>query len=188
MRNHIFQRVITLAATAGLSMVCLAGTLSGCTESQAAPITSSAATVVRVVDGDTVDLLDTNRGRIRLRLSGIDAPESVKRGYTIACWGIQASDYAKRLLTGQQVTLLTDPDADVHDRYGRSLGAILLPDGSNFAVEAARSGNAHSYVYDHRPGRWATEIAAAEQEARQQSRGLWGSPCWGKTESVPLHP
>jgi micrococcal nuclease len=186
MSNSTIARHCVRAVTV-LSIASLAGTLTACTASQAAPITSSPATVVKVVDGDTVDLSDTNRSRIRLRLSGIDAPESVKRGYTVACWGKEASDYAKTQLRGQQVTLLTDPDSDTHDRYGRTLGAILLPDGRNFAVEAVRSGNARSYVYEHRPGRWAAEIAAAEQEAKRQSRGLWGSPCRGKTESVPLH-
>lgn len=184
MNNSIIGQRCVRAVTI-LSIAGLGGTFTACTASQAAPITSSAATVVKVVDGDTVDLLDTNRGRIRLRLSGIDAPESVKRGYTVACWGKEASDYAKTQLSGQQVTLLTDPDSDTHDRYGRTLGAILLPDGHNFAVEAVRSGNARPYVYEHRPGRWAAEIAAAEKEARQDSRGLWGSPCWGKTDSVP---
>lgn len=185
MSNNVFGQLFVRAVIA-VSIVGLVGILTACTASQTAPVASSPATVVKVVDGDTVDLSDATRGRIRLRLSGIDAPESVKRGYTVACWGKQASDYAKSLLTGQQVTLLTDPDSDTHDRYGRTLGAILLPNGDNFAVEAVRSGNARSYVYGHRPGRWAAEIAAAEKEARHDSRGLWGSPCWGNTDSVPL--
>ena len=58
-------------------------------------------------------------------------------------------------------------------------------DGWDYSVEAARAGAAHSYVYHGHPSARASEIAAAEQEAKAAGRGLWGPPCFGETTSVP---
>ncbi|WP_236745835.1 thermonuclease family protein [Mycobacteroides abscessus] len=55
----------------------------------------------------------------------------------------------------------------------------------NYSIEAARSGNAHSYVYDNSPVTRAPEIAAAEQEAKAAGLGLWGPPCFGRTDPAP---
>jgi micrococcal nuclease len=46
------------------------------------PVTVT-ATVLKVVDGDTIDIRDDVRGRLRLRLLGIDTPETKKPGYTV---------------------------------------------------------------------------------------------------------
>jgi micrococcal nuclease len=48
--------------------------------------TDTTAVVPRVVDGDTVDIRDDVRGRLRIRLLGIDTPETKKPGYTVGCW------------------------------------------------------------------------------------------------------
>lgn len=45
------------------------------------------AVVLKVVDGDTVDVRDDVRGRLRIRVLGIDTPETLKPGYTVGCWG-----------------------------------------------------------------------------------------------------
>jgi len=55
-------------------------------EAHADPV-SATATVLKVVDGDTVDVVDDVRGRLRIRLLGIDTPETKKPGYTVGCWG-----------------------------------------------------------------------------------------------------
>ena len=47
-------------------------------------------TLLEAVDGDTVDIVDDVRGRLRIRLLGIDTPETKKPGYTVGCWGPQA--------------------------------------------------------------------------------------------------
>lgn len=148
-----------------------------------------AARIVKVVDGDTIDVSSssTARGRLRLRIAGIDTPETVKPRYSIGCGGPQASAYAKTLLpTGVSVTVVTDPHGDAHDRYGRTVAAIILADGRNYAVEAARTGHAHAYIYNHRPSIWAPQISAAETEAKTAGRGIWGAPCFGNTASEPL--
>jgi micrococcal nuclease len=156
-----------------------------------APVTATAnpvettAVVVRVVDGDTIDIRDDNRGRLRIRALGIDTPETKKPGYTIGCWGPQATQFAVDELLEQRVALITDPTQDTNDRYGRTLAYLVKGDGWNYSVEAARAGTAHSYIHENNPLQKYAEIAAAEQEAKAANRGLWGPPCNGNTESAP---
>jgi len=144
------------------------------------------AVVLKVVDGDTIDIQDEIRGRLRIRILGIDTPETKKPGYTIGCWGPQATQFAVDNLLNQHVAFVTDPTQDANDRFGRTLAYLVKGDGWNYSVEAARAGTATSYIYDGNPVQKYAEIVAAEQEAKAASRGLWGPPCNGDTESTPL--
>ena len=150
---------------------------------QTQPVATTAV-VLKVVDGDTIDIRDDVRGRLRVRILGIDTPETKKPGYTVGCWGPEATEFAQTALVGQRVALVLDPTQDRTDRYGRTLAYLVKGDGWNYSVEAARAGTAHAYVYDT-PVEKHAEIAAAEQEAKAAGRGLWGPPCFGDTASVP---
>lgn len=143
------------------------------------------ATVLRVVDGDTIDVRDDVRGRLRIRILGIDTPETKKPGYTVGCWGPQATEFARTQLVDQRVAVVPDATQDRTDRYGRTLAYLIKADGWNYSVEAAREGTALSYVYEGRPVEQYPAIAAAEAEAKAAGRGLWGPPCHGIIESVP---
>ena len=88
-------------------------------------------------------------------------------------------------MLGQPVAVVTDPTQDRTDRYGRTLAYLVRADGWDYSVEAARAGAAHSYVYAGNPVSRHDAIAAAERQAREAQRGLWGPPCYGETESVP---
>jgi micrococcal nuclease len=143
------------------------------------------ALVLKIVDGDTVDIVDDVRGRLRVRLLGIDTPETKKPNFTVGCWGPEATAFAKSTLLGQRVALIPDPTQDRTDRYGRTLAYLDKADGWDYSIEAARAGAAHSYVYHGHPVGRADQIAAAEQEAKAARRGLWGPPCLGATASVP---
>lgn len=172
-----------LGAALALSMLA-----SSCTADWTATMahadTETTATVLRVVDGDTIDVIDDTRGRIRVRLLGIDAPEATK---TVGCWGPQATEFAKSTLLGAGVAIITEPTQDLHDRYGRTLSYVDLDKagGWDYSIEAARNGAAHAYVYGTSPVSRAAEIAAAEQEAKAAGRGLWGPPCFGHTDAAP---
>ena len=148
-----------------------------------ADIVETTAEVLRAVDGDTIDIRDDSRGRLRVRVLGIDTPETKKPGVGVACWGPEATEFARSTMVGRRVALQPDPTQDRTDRYGRTLGYLVRADGFDYSVEAARAGVAKSYVYDGIPVTRHAAIEAAESEARAASRGLWGPPCYGDTAS-----
>jgi micrococcal nuclease len=145
---------------------------------------AATASVLRVVDGDTIDIRDDVRGRLRIRILGIDTPETKKPGYSVGCWGPEATEFARSMLVGQRVAMQPDPTQDRTDRFGRTLAYLVRADGWDYSVEAARAGTAHSYVYGGNPVSRYGAIEAAETEARDARRGLWGPPCNGDTASV----
>ena len=152
---------------------------------RAQPVDTTAV-VLKVVDGDTIDIRDDNRGRLRVRLLGIDTAETKKPGYTVGCWRPEATEFAKSTMLGQRVALVPDPTQDQTDRYGRTLAYLVRADGWDYSVEAARAGTAHSYIYAGKSVSRYDAINAAETAARDALRGLWGPPCNGDTKSVPL--
>lgn len=174
-------RVFVVCSVAAVTPACLVSTPS----MVRADPPATTAVVLKVVDGDTIDIRDDNRGRLRVRLLGIDTPETKKPNYTVGCWGPEATEFAKSTMLGQRVALVPDPTQDMTDRYGRTLAYLDKADGWDYSVEAARAGAAHSYVYRNNPAERAGAIAAAEQEAKAAGRGLWGPPCFGETASVP---
>lgn len=105
----------------------------------AGEVTSTDARVARVIDGDTVELSDG----ATVRLAGIDTPE---RG---ACGFDDASRNLQRIVEGQQITLVLTDDAP--DRYGRLLGYLDLPDGTDAGLEQLAAGAAIAR-YDSRDG------------------------------------
>jgi endonuclease YncB( thermonuclease family) len=145
---------------------------------------AATALVLKVVDGDTIDIRDDVRGRLRVRLLGIDSPETNKPGYTVGCWGPEATEFAKSTMVGQRVALVPDPTQDRTDRYGRTLAYLVRADGWDYSVEAVRAGAARSYIYGGTSVDRYDAIAAAEREARDAHRGLWRPPCNGHTTSV----
>jgi micrococcal nuclease len=150
-----------------------------------ADVVVTTAEVLRVVDGDTIDIRDDVRGRLRIRVLGIDTPETKKPGYGVGCWGPEATEFAQSTMLGQRVALQPDPAQDRTDRYGRTLAYLVRADGFDYSVEAARAGTAKSYVYGGIPVSRYGDIEAAEAEARDATRGLWGPPCYGDTTSLP---
>jgi micrococcal nuclease len=131
-------------------------------------------TVTYIVDGDTVHVIDSRSSKIKVRILGIDTPETRDPRKPVQCWGPEATAFATRTLLRHQVTLVTDPTQDVRDRYGRTLAYLYLPDGNNYSVLAAHAGAARSYIYNRTPVAEHAAISAAEAEARTAKRGLWG--------------
>lgn len=142
------------------------------------PATNAAATkalVDRVVDGDTLIVIE-NGQRLRIRLVGIDAPESVRPGAPVECYGPEASEFLKQTLPAQStVQLETDPIAGDKDKYGRLLRSVFTADGTNVAVSVAAAGMGREYIYAHKPSRYGPEISAAQGKAQQAKTGLWGA-------------
>jgi micrococcal nuclease len=137
--------------------------------------------VVRVVDGDTVDVRFDDGKIERLRLIGIDTPELVDPRKPVQCYARDASLHAHELLDGQSVSIETDPSQGSRDIYGRSLAYIWLADGRNFGEVMIGDGYAHEYTYRY-PYVYQDAFRAAQAEAMANQLGLWSpATCAGDT-------
>ncbi|MCK9496228.1 MAG: thermonuclease family protein [Dehalococcoidia bacterium] len=118
--------------------------------------------VVRVVDGDTLDVRSAQT-ELRVRLYGVDTPE---RGD--ACYR-EATDRLAAL-AGEHVQLL--PDARLQDQFGRELRYVYASDGTLIDEQLVAEGYGHAWTDD---GQFRSQIMAAEVQARDTDRGcLWG--------------
>ena len=126
---------------------------------------AEAQLVERVIDGDTVVV----RGVGRVRLIGVDTPETVDPRRAVEFFGREASAFTKRLLEGQRVRL--EYDRERTDRYGRTLAYVYLRDGTFANAEIVRRGYGHAYT--RFPFRYLDRFRRLEREAREAGRGLW---------------
>jgi endonuclease YncB( thermonuclease family) len=129
------------------------------------------ARVVRVIDGDTIEVRLSTGVRKDVRLVGIDTPEVY--GGT-ECGGPEASESLKRILPPQTpVTLLSDPSQDERDRYGRLL-RYVHKGGKDVNRQQVYLGFASVYVYDHHPFNRTASYRKAARVAKSAARGFWG--------------
>ena len=117
--------------------------------------------VVGVSDGDTITVLHNGKGE-RVRLHGIDCPEKRQ------AFGNRAKQFTSNLVFAKTVTV----QAVDRDRYGRTVGVVLLPDGRSLNHELVKAGLAWMYR------RYTNDqsLSDLEEEARVARRGLWADP------------
>ncbi|MGB0713742.1 MAG: thermonuclease family protein, partial [Gammaproteobacteria bacterium] len=120
----------------------------------------------KVLDGDTVEL----RSGKRVRLLGINAPETAKRGKSGEAGGEAARETLRDWIEGRWVTLEVGPEPE--DRYGRMLAFVHDDEGRLINAELLRAGLAHSYFFLPRIVH-EQALLAAETEARAARRGIW---------------
>jgi len=133
---------------------------------------TDAATVSRVVDGDTIKVRVAGHSE-RVRYIGVDTPETVKPGSPVECYGHAASDFNTELVAGEAVRLTYD--AEQRDRYGRLLAYVRRSrDGLFVNEELVRRGYATTMTIPPNV-RYAGRFRALQRDARQAGRGLWGS-------------
>ena len=134
---------------------------------------SDRVTVERVVDGDTVIVRLSGRDE-RVRLIGIDTPETVDPRKPVQCFGKQASNRTKALLPkGTPVRL--ERDVEARDRYGRLLAYLYrATDGTFVNLTLAEEGYAQTLTIPPNVA-YADRFAAAVADARRAGRGLWGA-------------
>ena len=132
----------------------------------------TALPVVRIVDGDTIIVSDGND--IKVRLIGIDTPETVHPSKPVEHYGKEASRFTDNLLKGEQVYLVSDTEGDKIDKYGRTLAHVYrAPDGLFVNAEIIRQGYGHAYT--RFPFKYMEEFKQLERFAREAEKGLWGA-------------
>ncbi len=161
------------------SWVIAAGALlsSACTEPDApasatqSTVVGSNASLVRVVDGDTV-VVDIGDQRETVRLLGIDTPETAKPNSPVECFGPEASAFTKhRLPVGTALRLVRDVEA--RDDYGRLLAYVYTAtDGVFVHLEIVRLRFATLLTFPPNIAH-VDEFVAAAQTAQQANLGLW---------------
>jgi endonuclease YncB( thermonuclease family) len=160
----IWLFLVTLAFAASCSK--LSERKSSVAPPASAPAGSQTLTgrVVRIADGDTVTVLDSTNTQHRIRLQGIDAPESHQ------AFGTQSKKNLSDLIFDRDVTV----EYEKTDQYGRLVGKILF-DGKDINLEQVKAGMAWHYKeYQREQSAEDRELyARAEDEARNARRGLW---------------
>lgn len=127
--------------------------------------------VTRIVDGDTFWIDDGTRGGKKIRLIGVDAPETRNTGRKVVSeFGKVSTAYLKKLVAGKTVRL--EYDIDRTDRYGRTLAYVYLKDGT--FVNAALVRNGYATVMTIPPNvKYQELFLRLEKRARLQGKGLW---------------
>jgi micrococcal nuclease len=154
------RALVVIVGVALLVMVVPASTTAAADERR--------ATLARVVDGDTLQLRDGTR----VRLIGIDTPETVHPDFGDECYGPEASRYTEHLLhPGDGLRLVFDVDR--YDRYGRLL-AYVYRAADDLFVNARIVGQGYAYVETVPPNvAHAEQFVRLARVARADGRGLW---------------
>ena len=135
--------------------------------------------VVRVVDGDTI-VVTMHEKSVTVRLIGVNTPETVDPRNPVQCFGREASDFLKGLLSEKNVLLQTDSSQDMYDRYNRLLAYVFLEDGTNVNLSLIAQGYAYEYTYD-KPYQYQEDFRKAQETAEKETKGLWNpATCNGK--------
>jgi len=130
-------------------------------------------TVLEVIDGDTldVDIPDGKFPDTRVRLLGVDTPETKHPKVGLMYYGPEASEFTKRMALGKTVTLRLDTVGDIRDRYGRLLAYVVLPDGKVLNAELIAEG--YGYAYLSFPHSESVLYEALMEQAMAEKKGLW---------------
>jgi len=183
MRGRSWLRPAVVPALLAVGVFLALRQTSGATETPAdVPAGAQAAVVDHVVDGDTLWVHRAASSgplppgeRHKIRLLEIDSPETSHPDLGQQCGGQEATDFAADLLpVGATVWLVTD--VEDRDRYDRFLRYVWTADGTFFNEAAVRAGHARAVLYEPNDA-YIERLRAAESEARQAERGIWGPPC-----------
>ncbi len=123
--------------------------------------------VVSVADGDTITVIGVGNRQTRIRLQGIDAPESRQ------AFGQASKRNLSDLIFGRQVVV----EYEKTDQYGRTLGKVIVG-GRDMNLEQVKAGLAWHYKYyqNEQSPNDRRLYADAETQARSMRRGLWDDP------------
>jgi micrococcal nuclease len=151
-----------------IALLLLLGVLGSCGNSNISQ--PDLATIVSVVDGDTIVLSVQNQTET-VRLLGIDTPETVHPTRPIECFGPEASAFTKATLEKGSVVKLVR-DVEPRDRYQRLLVYLFLTDGTLFNQLLIDRGLARTLSIEPNTA-FASQFASHESSARNRRVGLW---------------
>lgn len=131
--------------------------------------------VVNVVDGDTLDVgaPDGDRPTTRIRLWGVDTPETGRGGQLKMHFGPEASAYAKSLALNEPVRLELS-GRDTRDRYGRLLAYVYLARNGTMLNERLLE-TGHAYADTRFEHEYMRRFKSLEERARKDRVGLWAT-------------
>ncbi len=131
--------------------------------------------VVKVVDGDTLDIgvrdLLKNKPWTRIRLWGVDTPETKDPRKAVMYFGPEASAFAKKQALHKLVRVVLEPYERTRGKYGRLLAYIYLPNGKMLNEELLRQG--YAYADTRFRHMWRDKFVGLEKQAHSEKRGLW---------------
>lgn len=135
--------------------------------------TSTNALVTRVVDGDTLVVKTDSGEELKVRLLGVNAPESVDPRRPVECFGKEASRFLAQLVEGKRVRLEEDMEADNIDKYGRALRNIILEDGQDLNGLLVEKGYAYAYTSFPLKKSRKSDLQRWQRFAKEEEKGLW---------------
>ncbi|HSX24202.1 MAG TPA: thermonuclease family protein [Candidatus Saccharimonadales bacterium] len=136
----------------------------------ASTIPAGSYRVTEFVDGDTI-AVDMNGHNEKIRMIGVDTPETHDPRKAVECFGQAAAAYTKQLIGSGPVRLEADALSTNRDRYDRLLRYVYTSD--NKLVEAEVIKNGYGFAYVSFPFSKLDEFRQYEKEAREGNKGLW---------------
>lgn len=143
------------------------------------PIESESALVIKVIDGDTIDILKSGKTE-RVRLVGIDTPEPYSKNNEkkwnglpdshLRIWGVNAFNYTHERVYRKEVNISYDAIQGQKDEFGRTLAYIYIND-KNINLELVQNGYAR--VYTEKKSDLYLKLIEAETKAKINKVGLW---------------
>lgn len=139
--------------------------------------------VVRVIDGDTIDVILPNGSEGRIRFLGIDTPETrpdmnrineydnITDTEALAEWGLKAKNFTRAQLEGRTIKIQFDKKAGLKGYFGRWLAYVYTSNGTDFNAELITRGYARIYIEGNFSKK--EEYLELEKEAMNNKIGLW---------------
>lgn len=135
--------------------------------------TGTWVTVKIVIDGDTFWADDGTPEILKVRLTGIDAPETRKsQRKDIGYYGKESKEYLRQLIAGKRVRL--EYDVEKYDQYRRTLAYVFLEDGTFVNAELIKGGYAMTLTIPPNV-KYADQFFRLQRKARRENMGLWGN-------------
>lgn len=129
--------------------------------------------VVKVIDGDTldIDIPDGKFNSTRIRLLGVDTPETKDDRFGIMYFGPEAAQFTKELIINENITVLLDKRSPTRDKYNRLIAYLKMSDGTILNEALLTKGFAYADLrFEHS---FYEEYSQLETAARKNKIGLW---------------